>query len=131
MNTLPPSLPYLNYLPFYVAIDGTTGYLCGQVSQVNPILMASIFAIRALADTLFYQLTNFTLKGKDLQSQRIFLVSTAVINMTFLIALRELNLIGRLFSCLLGLAVIGTLIHRVGYIQDREQRLRHQEVALD
>lgn len=121
MTTLPPSLPYLNYLPSYVAIDGATGYLCGHISQVNPVLMASLFTIRALSDTLFYQLANFTLKGKELQSQRIFLVSTAVINMTFLIALRELNLIGRLFSCLLGLAVIGTLIHRVGYIQDREQ----------
>lgn len=123
MNALPPSLPSLMHLPFYAAIDGLAGYVYGELSQVNPNLTATIFAIRALAHTLFYHVANYILGGKDLQSQKIFLVTSLIVNMTFLVVLRELNLIGRLFSCLLGLAVIGHLIHRVCYIQDQERQM--------
>lgn len=123
MNILAaPSLPLLKRLPVYVAIDSLAGYICGHMSQSDPVLMATIFAIRAIADTLFYQFANFIFRGSDLHSHKIFLWSTAAVNMVFLIALRELNLIGRLFSCLLSLAVIGYLIHRVSYIQDQERR---------
>lgn len=123
MNLSAPSLPSLKYLPFYLAIDGLTGYLYGKLSQVNPTLTTTIFAIRGLAHSFFYHLANLILGGKDLQSQKIFLTTSTIVNMTFLIVLRELNLIGRLFSCLLGLAVIGHLVHRVRYIQDQERRL--------
>ncbi len=123
MNILEPSLPSLKQLPFYVAIDGLTGYLCGALSQADPKLMAVVFTIRGLADALFYQFANFVFRGDDLQSHKIFLASSAAVNMLFLVALRELNLIGRLFSCLLSLAVIGYLIRRVSYIQEQERRL--------
>lgn len=128
MNTLTPSLPSLKSLPGYVAIDGLAGYICGKLSQTNPILVATVFAIRALVNTLFYHLTNYVLGAKDLQSQKVFLVTSTLVNMTFLIALRELNVIGRLFSCLLGLATLGYLINRVSYIQDKERQLILEEI---
>jgi hypothetical protein len=121
MSFLEPSLPLLKSLPFYLVIDGLTGYLCGRVGATRPELMATIFAIRAVAHTLFYLYANNTLKGKELQSQKIFLVTSSIINLTFLIVLREFDLIGRLFSCLLGLSVIGQLVHRVSYIQEHER----------
>ena len=123
MIVLPPSLPSLANLPIYAALDGLAGYICGKLSQANPHLIAIIFAIRAIALTLFYHIANYILQGSDLQSQKIFLVTSTVVNMTFLIVLRELNLIGRLFSCLLGLAVLGHLIYRVSYIQDQDRQL--------
>lgn len=128
MNTLPPPLPSLTSLPCYVTIDGLVGYICGKFSQTNPSLVAIVFAIRALADTLFYHIANYALGAKDLQSQKVFLVTSTLVNMTFLMALRELNVIGRLFSCLLGLATLGYLINRVSYIQDQERQLILEEL---
>lgn len=128
MNSLPLSLPSLKNLPYYVAIDSLTGYLCGKFSQTNPNLTATVFAIRALANALFYHIANYAFGGEDLQSQKIFLVTSTLVNMTFLIVLRELNLIGRLFSCLLGLATLAYLINRVSYIQDLERQLILEEV---
>jgi len=123
MNILIPSLPSVRHLPFYCTIDVLTGYVWGKLSQTNPNLIAAIFLIRALANTFFYQLANFVLKGKGLQAQKIFLATSMGVNLTFLVALRELNLIGSIFSLLLGLAIIGQLLHRVCYIQDEEKRL--------
>lgn len=131
MSVCAPDLPTFKYFPFYIALDGFTGYLCGKLSQVNPKLTTAIFVIRSLAHSLFYQLANFILKGKDLQSQKIFLVTSTVVNMTFLITLRELNLIGRLFSCLLGILMIGHMIGRVKYIQDQERRIIEDHLMLD
>jgi hypothetical protein len=122
MNPLPPSLPSLKDLPGYVVIDGLTGYICGKLSQTNPYLIATVFAIRSLAHALFYHIANYVLGAKDLQSQKIFLVTSTLVNMIFLIALKELNVIGRLVSCLLGLATLGYLINRVSYIQDQERQ---------
>jgi hypothetical protein len=130
MSSSIPALPCLRHLPFYLSLDCVTGYLFGKLSQVNPKLTTIIFAIRALAHSSFHLLANLILRGKDLQSQKIFLVSATIVNMTFLVVLRELNIIGRFFSCLLGLAVIGHLVHRVRYIQDQERRLFEAEQLL-
>lgn len=121
--SLPPCLPSFTHLPWSIFMSGLAGYFCGKVSQVNPDLTAAIFAIRTLTYTLFYHITNYVLRGKDLQSQKIFFISSTLVNWTFLIVLRELNLIGRLFSCLIGLVFIGHLISRVSYIQDQERQL--------
>ncbi len=130
MNVTAPSLPSLANLPFSVAVDGLAGYLWGKLGQKNSELIATIFVIRALAHTLFYHIANYVLKGKDLQSQRIFLVTSTVVNMTFLIVLRELNLIDRLFSCLLGAAILGHVIYRVSYIQDQERQQIFEGIEL-
>lgn len=127
---IPPSLPSLKHLPIYMTIDGLTGYVLGKINQVNPMLMAAIFTIRSLAHTLFYHLANFVLRGRDLDSQKIFLATSTIVNMTFLIALRELNLVGKLFSCLLGLAILGHLIHRVRYIQEQDRRLIQEQAGV-
>lgn len=131
MNPLAPLLPALTHLPFYLAIDGVSGILYAHVGQVNPETTVTIFLIRGLANASFYYLANKILKGKDLQSHKIFIVTSAAINMTFLIAMRELNLIGRFFSCMLGLCVVGVLIHRVRYIQNQESRPALDDAILD
>ena len=128
MMNLAPALPSLRHLPVYLVIDGACGYLYGTVSKVNPLLTLSIFAIRCLADTLFYHLANRILDGKDLESQKIFLMTSMAVNMTFLVVMRELNLIGRFFSCMIGLGVVGYLVHRVRYIQDQERRILDDRV---
>ena len=120
MNISAPSLPNLRHLPVYLSIDAATGLIYGTLSQINPLLTMSIFTIRGLADTLFYHLANRIMDGKDLYSHKIFIATTAAVNMTFLIVMRELNLIGRLFSCVLALSLVGYLVHRVRYIQDKE-----------
>lgn len=120
MNILAPSLPNLRHLPFYLSIDGATGFIYGTLSQVNPLLTMTIFTIRGLADALFYHLANRVMDGKDLYSHKIFIATTSAVNFTFLIVMRELNLIGRFFSCVLALALVGSLVHRVRYIQEQE-----------
>lgn len=124
-----PSLPSLKDLSSCIAIDGLTGCLYGILSQTNFKLTTTIFAIRALTHTLFYHIANSVLQGKDLQSQKIFLVTSTIVNMTFLFVLRELNLIGQLFSCLLGATIIGHLTYRLNYIQDQEkQQLLEEQI---
>lgn len=122
MNPIAPSLPTFSHLPFYLAIDGASGYFYAQLAQVNLERTMTIFLIRSVANTVFYYLANKILKGKDLQSQKIFIWTSAAVNMIFLVAMIELNLIGRFFSCLLGLSVVGIFIHRVRYIQNQESR---------
>ena len=121
MSMLPPSLPILKDILGYAAIEGTLGYLCGVVGQTNPALTTTIFVTRCVAHALFYHIANFSMGAKDLESQKIFLVNSTLVNMTFLIALRELNLIGHFSSCLIGIAALGYLINRVGYIQKEER----------
>lgn len=128
MNVLTPSLPSYRHVPVRLIIDGATGYLYGKFSQVNPLLTMTIFTIRGLADTFFYFLANAILNGKDLQSQKIFVGTCAAVNMTFLIVMRELNLIGRFFSIMIGLGVIGYLADRVRYIQEQERRIQDDQV---
>jgi hypothetical protein len=123
MHVVAPSLPSLQHLPIYLTIDVAAGYLYGKLIHVNPNFTATICAIRALTHTLFYHIANYMLGGDGLQSQKIFLVTSTVVNMSFVIVSRELNLIGRLFSCLLGLGVIGYLFHRVLHIQEQERQL--------
>ena len=83
---LSPSLPSLQSLPYFVAIDGLLGFFYGKIIHpVNPYLMASICVIRSLAQTLLFNLVNFTFKGKDLQSQKIFLATSASVNIIFFI----------------------------------------------
>lgn len=123
MQALVPSLPSLKNLPFYAAIDGLTGYLYGKLNQTQPLLTSTIFVIRALADVLFYHIANYLVGGKDLQSQKIFLINSTIVNLIFNVVLRELNLISRFFSCIIGLSVLGQLIHRISYIQKTERDL--------
>lgn len=127
MNAIIPSLPSLRKFPFYMAIDGLTGYLYGKARKTHPNLTAAIFMIRTLANALFYHITHYLIVGKveakGLRSQKIFLINSTIVNLIFIVVLRELNLIGRLFSGLIGLAVMGQLIHRVSYIQNKEREL--------
>jgi hypothetical protein len=121
-----PSFPSFRPLPIEITMDGLIGYFYDKLSQTadpHPHLTAVIFAIRPLAITLFYHTAQYVLRGKDLQSHKIFLGTLIVINMTFLFVLKELNMIGRLFSCLFGLAFLGQLIYRVRYIQNEERKL--------
>jgi len=131
MNVLAPSLPSFRHLPIYLAIDGVSGYLYGTLGKVNPLMTMSIFAVRSLANTLLFHLANTLLDGKDLQSQKIFIATSSAVNMTFLIGMRELNLIGLFFSCLIGLGVVGYLLHRVSYIQEQERRVLDDQTILD
>ena len=119
-----PLLPSLNHVPFNLAIDSASGYVFGKLNQVNPVLTMTIFTIRGFAHTVFYLLANSILSGKGLKSHKIYIATSFLVNMTFLIVLRELNLIGRFFSLLFGAALIGHLIHRVNYI---EQKISIQE----
>jgi hypothetical protein len=130
MSSSIPALPHLRHFPFYLTLDCVTGYLCGKLSQVNPRLTTTIFVIRGLAHSSLHLLANAISGGKDLQSQKIFLVSATIVNMTFLVTVRELNIIGRLFSCLLGLIVISYLGGRALYIQNQERRLFEPEQLL-
>jgi hypothetical protein len=128
MNISTPSLPSLRYVPIRLVIDSATGLLYGKLGQVNPLLTMTIFTIRGLADTLFYYLANTILEGKDLRSQKIFIGTYTAVNLTFLIVMRELNLIGRFFSCIIGLGMIGCLVNRVRYIQDQERHIQDDQV---
>lgn len=120
MNTS-ASLPAFRHLPFYLVIDAGAGYLYGTLTKVNPLLTMTIFIIRGVAQTLLFKIANAILKAEDVYSQKIFIVTSAAVNMTFLIAMRELNLVGLFFSCLIGFGIVGQLIHRVRYVQDHEK----------
>lgn len=125
MQSSIPSLPSLKTLPFSIFIDGAVGYLYAKVNQKNPRLMMVVFTIRTVAHTLFYLFFNFILKGKDLGSQKIFVISSTITSSIFIVALKELHLIEGYFSILLGLAIIGQLINRFDYIQKQEILLYH------
>lgn len=127
MNGITPSLPSLRSLPFYVACDGLIGYVCGIINSVNPSLTATILVVRTVANTLFYHLANYLLGGQDLKSHKIFLFTSTTVNILTFIVLRELSLIGRLCSWLLGSAMFGYFINRVCYIQDQERQLIFEE----
>ena len=122
MAPSPPPLPSLQSLPYNVFVDGAMGYLCGRLGQTNAHLTATIFAIRSLANILFYHVANYVVGAKDLNSQKVFLITSTLVNMICLIALREINLIGQSFSCFLGLAALGYVIHRASYIQNQERQ---------
>lgn len=116
-------LPSFSDIPIYVSIDVGVGYLYGKLIQKNPSLTATLFAIRTLTDAIFYHIANYALEGKDLQSQKIFLVTSTLVNIAFFFILRELHLMGQLFSCLFGTAIIGRLMHRMRYIKEQEVQL--------
>lgn len=121
-TTATPSLPSLEKLPYYVVIDGLTGYLCGWLCQVNPYLTTTIFAIRSVANTLLFKLAKSHYAKSTLDSHKIFLITATIVNMTFLITLKELNLIGHLFSCIIGAAAVGYIINLANYVQHIERQ---------
>lgn len=120
MNFNPPTLPTFKGWPLCIAIDSLFGYSYGKIAQVNPVLMTAIFATQTVAHTVFYQVANFVLGGKDLLSHKIFIATSVSINLIFIAVLRQLELVGQPFACLLSLAGIGQLINRVSYIQAQE-----------
>lgn len=120
-----PSLPNLAYFPIYATLDGLVGYAYGRIQHINPLLTTAIFITRGVAETLFYHLAKFILKRRDIEPHKIFIATSAIVNMTFLLVLRELNLAAKLFPVLIGLAIVGQLINRVRYIQQLES-LEHQ-----
>ena len=126
---LPPSLPILRQMPGYIGIDALTGYVCSHACQVNPYLTTAIFAIRPLAQTLFYHIANSFFEKKDLGSQKIYLFTSTSVNLIFIIVLRELDLIGYLFSCVIAAATVGYLIKRAIYVQSEERRMINDENA--
>lgn len=120
-----PYLPNIKHLPFYVATDAILGALYAgiryaAIGKVNPLLTVTIFAIRGLADNLFFLLANTLLKGKNLHSQKIFITTSAIVNTAFMVSLRELNLMERLPAFILGLIGIAFLGRRIKYIHDKE-----------
>ena len=123
MNALPPSLPSFKELPFDIACDCFVGYLYGKLFKVNPNLTTAIFAIRSLCHTLFYQIAFLVLKRDEIFSHKIYIATTTTVNLTFIIALRQLNLIGTFLSYLLSLGLIGHLISRICYIQREQDQL--------
>mgnify|MGYP006994442927 CR=1 FL=1 len=131
MSPIPPPLPTLNRIPYCMTIDALTGYLCAKWGKTNSKLTTLIFAIRSFANAFFYHAINYLNGAKKLESQKIYLATSFVVNMTFLVALRELNLIGDIFSCLIGLAAFGYTIKRAIYIQSVENQaiLDGKEIA--
>lgn len=122
MVLTPPSLPTINGTPYRVAIDALLGFTWSKLGQTNPKLTTLIFAIRSIVDTFFYHAVNYVKGTKELESQKIYLITSTMVNMIFVVALRELNVIGQLFSCLLGVAALGYMINRIAYIQSVEQQ---------
>jgi hypothetical protein len=122
MTDISYPLPSLKGLPFTLAMGGLAGFVLGNITQSNP-LMTVIFLIREAANTIFFRLASVFFDEDGLHSQKIFIITSSIVNMTFLFALRELDLIGQLFSWLLGLGAIGILINRVKYIQKQESAI--------
>ncbi len=118
-----PSLPNIKFIPAYAAVDLCAGYLLGLGIGINPKLTALIFAIRNLATTLFYHISTFTMNYKDLDSHKAFLAGSIISNMIFLVTLREMNIIGKLSSYALVAVFLGSIIHRVTYIQLKEREM--------
>lgn len=120
MGILTPSLPSFKCLLPGVGIDALIGYTYGKFTSVNPMLSTLIFVTRTLAETIIYHIARFVLKGKDIEAQKIFIGTSAVVNLTFILVLRELNLAAKFFPFLIGVAAIGQLVNRVRYIQQEE-----------
>lgn len=124
------ALPSLKTTPF-ILVEGLVGYAYGTVIRVNPIVTASIFAIRSFAEHLFFFLANVLMDGKDLRSHKIGIVTSTGVNMTFLIVMREMNLIDRLSSCIFGGVIVATLAYRVSKIQKLEEQAKADNEILD
>ncbi|MFI0434147.1 MAG: hypothetical protein ACH350_00280 [Parachlamydiaceae bacterium] len=130
-NVTPPSLPILKKCPYYVGIAACEGYVYGKICHVNPSLAATILALHALAQTLLYHTADYFFRDKNrqsqkstpLDSQKIFIVTSTLVSMITLVALKEFNLIGQFFYFLLGVGALGYLINRASYIQKEETAL--------
>lgn len=123
------TLPEWRTLPINLILDSLTGYLFGRMVRVNPVLTTTIFATRCIAHTLLFKLTAYLFKADDLKSHKIFVCTSAVVNMTFIIVLREMNLSSHLISIALSLALFGKLITHVSYIETQQEE-KAAEVAV-
>lgn len=128
----PPSLPTLRDLPRVVLIDGCVGYLFAQVAGTNPNLMTLIFSVRGIAELFFSHIANYSLKKTELDSHKIHIGVSMIVNMTFLVALRELKLIGQLSAIAFGIAILGRLSKRVSYVdkiekEEEANKLNHHQ----
>lgn len=125
MNNPLFSLPSLSSLPGYVAIDAVVGYVAGRVEgKSDPRLLMTICAIRSVVNTVFYLAVNFSHQTTELHSAKIFLVTSTITNMVFLVALRELRLIGQLSSYLIGVSALGYLIGLAVKIQSEDKSIQ-------
>lgn len=121
MNMIASSLPTFKDMPIRVGLECLAGYLGGRAAKVNPILTMTICAIRGLAETCFYQIANYIFGDDEIRAHKIYIATSGTINMIFIIVLKELNLIGHFFSCIMGLGAIGLMILRVQHIQKLEE----------
>jgi hypothetical protein len=120
------SLPSLKRLPHCVVMDSLVGYLYGRLCKVNPYLTMTMFMVRSIALTCLYQGANRILNGRGIQSHKIFVIISGSVNISLIIALKQLNANG-FFSALFNLlfigSLIGNLIDHISYIQDHERHL--------
>lgn len=123
-----PYLPAFQSIPIYVGIDSLIGFCASKIrGESNTSLVVTVCAVRALMTPLIFHLINVVSGNQDdLYSHKIFLFTALTVDLIFVIALKELALIGELFSFALGLLVLARAAYRVIYIQKEDRLIEDQ-----
>lgn len=112
-----PHLPSLSYLPISMAGDCVFGFAFGKLTGVNAAMTTTIFLIRGIAHSIVYLLANSVFRGEGLTSHKIYIGTTLVVNLIFLVVLREFDLISKFFLNLFGSILLAYVIRHVYYIE--------------
>lgn len=109
-------LPTFERLPQNIIVGGLVGIACGLYAKADESMMGLVFAVHQLADAILFRLFKPLARGGATAQLAIHTITRLSLDVTAIVAMRALKLIGQTGTLYFGLASSAYVIYRLSVI---------------